>query len=131
MEAVLFRLVLVGSGGFLGAVFRYLLSGFVQTLTKSIGFPYGTMVVNIVGCLLIGVLSQMDELRGILSTETRLLLLVGVLGAFTTFSTFSNETLNLLTENKIGFALLNVVVSVTVGLGAVWIGRVLSSAVWR
>ena len=131
MEAVLFRLVLVGSGGFLGAVFRYLLSGFGQTLTKSIGFPYGTMVVNIVGCLLIGVLSQMDELRGILSTETRLLLLVGVLGAFTTFSTFSNETLNLLTENKIGFALLNVVVSVTVGLGAVWIGRVLSSAVWR
>lgn len=131
MEAVLFRLVLVGSGGFLGAVFRYLLSGFVQTLTKSIGFPYGTMVVNIVGCLLIGVLSQMDELRGILSTESRLLLLVGVLGAFTTFSTFSNETLNLLTENKIGFALLNVVVSVTVGLGAVWIGRVLSSALWR
>ena len=131
MEAVLFRLVLVGSGGFLGAVLRYLLSGFVQTLTKSIGFPYGTMVVNIVGCLLIGVLSQMDELRGILSTESRLLLLVGVLGAFTTFSTFSNETLNLLTENKIGFALLNVVVSVTVGLGAVWIGRVLSSALWR
>ena len=131
MEAVMFRLILVGSGGFLGAVFRYLLSGFVQSLTKSIGFPYGTMVVNIVGCLLIGVLSQMDELRGILSTESRLLLLVGVLGAFTTFSTFSNETLNLLTENKIGFALLNVVVSVTVGLGAVWIGRVLSSALWR
>lgn len=131
MEAVFFRILLVGGGGFLGAIFRYLLSGFVQNLTRSVGFPYGTMVVNIVGCLLIGALSQMDELRGILSTESRLLLLVGVLGAFTTFSTFSNETLNLIFDNKMGFAFLNITVSVSLGLGAVWLGRILSGIIWR
>jgi len=131
MASTLYKILLVGSGGFFGAVFRYLLSGFVQNLTKSIGFPYGTMVVNIVGCLLIGILWQMDELRGILSTESRLLLLVGVLGAFTTFSTFGNETLNLIYDNKMGPAILNVSVSVAIGLGAVWVGRILSEVAWR
>jgi len=131
MTSTFYKILLVGGGGFFGAVFRYLLSGFVQNLTKSIGFPYGTMVVNIVGCLLIGILWQMDELRGILSTESRLLLLVGVLGAFTTFSTFGNETLNLIYDNKMGPAILNVSVSVAIGLGAVWVGRILSEVAWR
>ena len=124
-------LILVGIGGFLGSAFRYYLSGVVQATTKSYGFPYGTLVVNILGCFFIGALSELAESRGLLSSEARLLLVVGLLGGFTTFSTFTNERLNLIRLGQILPGLLNVLVSVSLGLFAVWAGRLGAHALWR
>lgn len=90
------KILLVGAGGFVGAVLRYTVSAWVQTASKSVRFPYGTLAVNLLGCLVIGLLSQLAEDRNLFTSEMRLLIFIGILGAFTTFSTFSNETIDLL-----------------------------------
>ena len=77
--------LLVGIGGFLGSVARYLVSGYVQQVTNSVGFPYGTLVVNLTGCLVIGFLSQLADARGAFTPESRALIFAGFLGGYTTF----------------------------------------------
>ncbi len=124
-------LFLIGIGGFVGSVLRYLTSGYVQQLTKSVEFPYGTLVVNLVGCLTIGFLSQLAEARGVFTAETRALVFVGILGGFTTFSTFGNETMSFLIDGENLPALVNVGAHIILGLGAVWLGRVLAHMIWR
>ena len=91
-------------------------------MLHSSSFPYGTMAVNIVGCLAIGCLNGLAETRQMFAPEARLFLLVGLLGGFTTFSTFGYETLALLRDAEIGAALANVIVQVTIGLLCVWLG---------
>ena len=125
------KLFLAGIGGFLGSVVRYSLSGFVQDLSRSIHFPYGTLAVNLIGCLAIGFLSQLAETRGVFTAETRTLVFVGVLGGFTTFSAFGNETINLWREGESGLALLNIAAHLVLCLGAVWLSRVLAYQIWR
>ena len=125
------KILWVGFGGFLGSIGRYLLSGSVQHLTRATGFPYGTLVVNLVGCLLIGFLSQWVGARGFLSPETRLFVFMGLLGGFTTFSTFSNETMNLWQAGASAAALTNVALHVVLGLGAAWLGHLLAYGIWR
>jgi CrcB protein len=125
------KLFLAGIGGFLGSVLRYSLSGFVQDLSRSIHFPYGTLAVNLIGCLAIGFLSQLAETRGVFTAETRTLVFVGVLGGFTTFSAFGNETINLWREGESGLALLNIAAHLVLCLGAVWLSRVLAYQIWR
>ncbi len=125
------KILWVGFGGFFGSIGRYLLSGYIQHLMKGTGFPYGTLVVNLVGCLLIGFLSQWVGARGFLSPETRLFVFMGLLGGFTTFSTFSNETMNLWQTGESVAALSNVAVHVILGLGAAWLGHVLAYGIWR
>ena len=125
------KILWVGFGGFFGSIGRYLLSGYIQHLMKGTGFPYGTLVVNLIGCLLIGFLSQWVGARGFLSPETRLFLFMGLLGGFTTFSTFSNETMNLWQAGESVAALSNVAVHVVLGLGAAWLGHVLAYGIWR
>ena len=125
------KILWVGFGGFFGSIGRYLLSGYIQHLMKGTGFPYGTLVVNLVGCLLIGFLSQWVGARGFLSPETRLFVFMGLLGGFTTFSTFSNETMNLWQTGESVAALTNVAVHVILGLGAAWLGHVLAYGIWR
>ncbi|WP_456385170.1 fluoride efflux transporter CrcB [Desulfolithobacter sp.] len=125
------RLAIIGMGGFTGAVLRYLVSGWVQDRSGSIVFPFGTMAVNMLGCLVIGLLSQLVETRGMLSVETRAFVLIGLLGAFTTFSTFGNETLNLIRDGRMGLATANAGSQVVVGLLMVWLGRMIASAIWR
>ena len=98
---------------------------------RGTGFPYGTLVVNLIGCLLIGFLSQWVGTRGFLSPETRLFIFMGLLGGFTTFSTFSNETMNLWQAGASAAALANVAVHVLLGLGAAWLGHVLAYGIWR
>ena len=110
---------------------RYLASGAVQAWSKSASFPYGTLAVNLVGCLVIGFLSRLAGSRGIFTAETRALVFVGVLGGFTPFSTFSNETLNLLRDGQWLPALANVAAHLLLGLAAVWLGRTLAYAIWR
>jgi CrcB protein len=118
----LHHVLLVGTGGFIGAVLRYWVSGLVQRLDPLLAFPYGTLVVNGVGSLLIGVLAGLAESRNVLGTDLRTFLLIGVLGAFTTFSTFSYETLALLRDGEHLKAGANVIGTVLLCLVAVWIG---------
>ena len=122
----LLRLSLIGAGGFTGAVLRFLVSSWVQGRSGSLVFPFGTLTVNMIGCLLIGFLSALIEIRAMFSPETRSFVLIGLLGAFTTFSTFGNETLNLIRENRVEFALLNAGGQVFLGVFLVWLGRILA-----
>ena len=121
--------LLIGMGGFLGAIMRYLLSDYVQNWSKISDFPIGTLVVNLVGCLLIGALAQLAEIRDIFTPETSSLIFLGFLGAFTTFSTFSSDNFNLFQEGNNLLFYLNIGASVIFGLFAVWLGRTLVSLV--
>ena len=125
------KILLAGAGGFVGSVLRYSVSGFVQDFSRSINFPYGTLAVNLIGCFAIGFLSQLAETRGVFAAETRTLVFVGVLGGFTTFSAFGNETINLWREGESGLALLNIAAHVVLCLGAVWLSRALAYQIWR
>ena len=93
-------MIIVALGGAAGSIFRYLLSTWTQTLSKSIDFPYGTLAVNLLGCFVIGFLSQLAEERGALSSESRTFVFIGILGGFTTFSSFGNETINLFRDGE-------------------------------
>lgn len=114
--------LLVGVGGFIGAVMRYLVTNWVQDSLHILSLPHGTLTVNIVGCLLIGLLAGLSESRNLLGPETRALILIGVLGGFTTFSTFSYETVQLLRDGQSLAAFSNIGLQVCLGLVAVWIG---------
>jgi CrcB protein len=120
----------VGIGGFLGSVLRYVVTGLVQQWTGREDFPLGTMVVNLSGCLVIGLLSELAEARGAFTPETRAFVFIGILGGFTTFSSFGNETMNLWRDGQNLFAFLNVASHMVFGLGAVWLGRVLGHVIW-
>jgi CrcB protein len=125
------NILLVGLGGFIGSILRYLASGYVQQSTKSIDFPYGTLAVNVIGCFVIGFLAQLAEEHGVFTTESRLFMFVGILGGFTTFSSFGNETLNLARDSQMMNALANIGANVILGLFAVWFGRTVSYLIWR
>lgn len=116
------ELLLVGLGGFVGSIGRYLIGGWAQRLMPSLLFPWGTLVVNVLGCLGIGLASGFLGARAWASAEVRLAVTVGLLGGFTTFSTFGAETLGLARSGEVGRAFVNVVAQVVLGLGAVWIG---------
>jgi CrcB protein len=113
--------LLVGSGGFLGSMARYLLSGWVQRVAQDSWFPYGTMSVNLIGCAVIGILAGLAQSRGILTPNSRAFLLVGVLGGFTTFSSFSYDTIGLFGNGRTLAALLNVAIQVILGITATWL----------
>ena len=125
------NILLVGFGGFIGSVLRYLASGYVQQSTKSIDFPFGTLAVNVIGCFIIGFLAQLAEDRGVFTSQSRLFVFTGFLGGFTTFSSFGNETLNLARDSQMMNAFANVGANVIVGLFAVWLGRTVSYLIWR
>ncbi len=125
------NILLVGIGGFIGSVLRYLASGYVQQASKSVDFPYGTLAVNVVGCFIIGFLAQLAESRGVFTSESRLFVFVGILGGFTTFSSFGNETLNLARDSQMMGALANIGANVVIGLFAVWLGRTVSYLIWK
>ena len=125
------KIILVGVGGFIGAALRYLISGYVQNLTQSVAFPHGTLAVNITGCFLIGMFSHLVESQAVITVEMRLLLMVGLLGSFTTYSTFSNETMNLLQDKRLFLALINIGTHIILGLSAVLLGRFTIITIWR
>lgn len=125
------NILLVGIGGFIGSVMRYLVGGAVQSYMKRLDFPYGTLAVNLIGCFVIGVLAQYGESRGVFSSESRAFIFIGVLGGFTTFSSFGNDTVNLLRESFVMNAFLNIGANVLLGLLAIWLGRTISYLTWR
>lgn len=117
---------LVGTGGFVGSVLRYLFSAWVFAVLDKPWFPAGTMAVNLVGCLVIGFLGGFFEQRQIFDPQIRLFVFVGILGGFTTFSAFAYETFGLMgNAHPIG-AWLNVGLQVFLGLAAVWAGGLIS-----
>ncbi|MDO8630852.1 MAG: fluoride efflux transporter CrcB [Phycisphaerales bacterium] len=120
MDEGVLRFVAVGMGGAIGSMLRYVLAGLVQRSVVS--FPLGTLSVNVLGCLAIGFLSE-RMMGAAVDPIYRIGMLVGVLGGFTTFSTFSLETLNLAEERQYTLAALNVAASVASCLVAAWMGQ--------
>jgi CrcB protein len=113
-------LLLVGTGSFIGGMLRYLIS--TPLLHKHPhGFPWGTLLVNVLGCLLIGFLYGYAE-RWPFPKEWRMFLASGVLGGFTTFSAFSNETVTLINNGNYGYAAIYVGISVVAGIAATFLG---------
>ncbi len=125
------KILLVGIGGAIGALLRYLISGYIQDLSHSINFPYGTIAVNIIGRCLIGIFSQLVDSQAGITAEMRLLLMVGLLGSFTTYSTFGNETVTLLQDHRLFLAFINVGTHIFLGLLAVVLGRFMIITIWR
>lgn len=115
---------IVGFGGFLGAVARYLINHFIRSQT-SIQFPVATLMINVVGCFFIGVLMVFVERAVPYHRHILLLGVTGILGSFTTFSAFGFETLHLLRSGDFYLASINVMANVLLGLVAVWIGRLM------
>ena len=116
------NLLLVGGGGFLGSVARYLLGGLVLHATGAPRFPLATLAVNVTGCLAIGVLAGFAERAHLFSPASRLFLITGFLGGYTTFSAFAYETFFLAREHAWVSAVANVLAQVAVGLAAVYFG---------
>ena len=121
------NIILVGLGGAIGSIARYLTGTWVQTYFKAIAFPVGTLAVNVIGCFIIGVLSQISDSRDLINNQYRVFLFFGFLGGFTTFSSFGNDTVNLARSGEFFFASANILGNVIVGLLAVGFGRTLTA----
>jgi fluoride exporter len=124
---VIKELLIVGCGGFFGAICRYLVSGWAQTFFKS-PFPFGTLTVNSIGSLLLGFIAGLSQ-TAIISPQLRMFIAIGLLGAFTTFSTFSYETMMLLRSQSYVEAFLNIAISLILGIILVYIGFIVGQVV--
>jgi CrcB protein len=116
------QILLVGLGGFIGAVGRYKIGGWVLHHTADWRFPLSTFVVNIAGCFIIGVLSGLAEKHDLFTADVRVFLMPGILGGFTTFSAFAYEGIFLMRRGESHVALLYAALSVICGFIAVWLG---------
>ena len=116
---MLTKLLAVGAGGAIGAMLRY---GIHLYWTRRVVFPLGTLSANVLGCLLIGVVMAISMRRDWPSEHAKLLIVTGLFGALTTYSTFAFETLDLAQQGKAGAAIMNVAANLALSLGAVWIG---------
>jgi CrcB protein len=125
---MIFKLLIVAAGGALGTMCRFVVSKFTQSFFGGT-FAWGTMTVNIIGCLVIGFLWSLSNEKDFLSPFSRLFFMVGFLGAFTTFSTYSLETMNFLRENEFLLMTGNIFVNNFIGfimvIVGIWIARLL------
>lgn len=128
LQATLISAAVVGSGGFLGALARYGLSGMVHRHLPYTTFPFGTLMVNLSGCLIIGVIAGLAESRQLFGPEFRAFALIGVLGGFTTFSTFGYETFAMLRDGEYFRSVANVGMNVILGLALVGLGYALTTS---
>lgn len=115
------KYLMVGIGGFLGSIARFWLGGYIGAKMGT-RFPYGTMVINLTGCFLIGFIVTLIAERTHWSPNWRYLIPIGFIGAYTTFSTFEYETFRAMQDGDMLIAFLNVMISVVVGFLAVWLG---------
>ena len=119
--------LLVGLGGFIGAVLRYWISGWIQS--GFITFPVGTLTVNLLGSLVLSIIIYTSQYRGLLGEEARVFLTVGLLGSFTTMSTFSFESIKLLEQNEHMMFGLNIVGTISLCLLAIYLGKIFVLAI--
>jgi CrcB protein len=116
------KVLFVLLGGAVGTGCRYGLSTFVYSVVEKPSFPYANFIINVSGSFIIGILAELFEARVLVSPTMRAALLTGVLGGYTTFSSFSLETFSLIRDGEIWLALVNALGSVLLGLVAVWMG---------
>ena len=121
------KTILVGVAGLVGTLLRYWLSGLVARQYGET-FPWGTLVVNLVGCFLAGAVFYVTEERFLISPTLRTVILIGLLGGFTTFSSYGLQTFTLLRDGEVGWAAINIAASNVFGLLMVWTGYVVSKA---
>jgi len=115
--------LVIGAGGFIGALLRYLLSGWIQN--SVVTFPLGTLGVNFIGSFFVSLVLYLSEYRGLFSEDIRIFLTIGVLGSFTTMSTFSFESFKLLEQGEIGALGLNVAGTLILTFLAVYLGKMI------
>ena len=118
------KTIIIAVAGSVGTLLRYWLSGFVARKYGET-FPWGTMTVNLIGCFVTGLVFFLAEERFLLSPTARTVILIGLLGGFTTFSSYGLQTFTLLRDGEFGLGLLNIVMSNVLGLFMVWIGFLL------
>lgn len=123
------NLLLVGLGGSIGAILRYLVGAQAESWMTN-GFPIGTFTVNVLGSFAIGLLWYAFQTAEVLSESARVFFIVGLLGSFTTFSAFSNDTIILLQNGQVGWAILNVIGQVALCLLATWAGLKMAATLW-
>jgi CrcB protein len=116
--------LIVGAGGFIGAILRYSLGGWIQKGAES--FPLGTLVINFTGSLVLAFIMYSSEYGGVFGPDERMFLTIGVLGAYTTMSTFSYESFKLLEDGQIPLFALNVLGTLASCLLAVYLGRMIA-----
>jgi CrcB protein len=124
------KILWAGVGGFIGSALRYGLGGWLTRIKGGATFPWETLAINVAGCLVIGVLAALAETRGLFAGTTRVFVFVGILGGFTTFSTFGYETFQLLREGQHAAAAGSVSLQVVLGIAAVWAGHSAVRAIW-
>ena len=125
----MYVLLLIGIGGFIGAILRYLLSGWIQNGLLS--FPLGTLGVNFIGSFFLSLIMYLSEYKGVFNEETRIFLTIGLLGAFTTMSTFSYESFRLIEQKETFLLSLNVIGTIILTFLAVYLGKVIIINLWR
>ena len=118
--------ILVGAGGFFGSISRYLLGRGIQYILGDLAFPFGTLTINVMGCLVIGFVNGLAETRQFMNPEIRAILVIGFLSGFTTFSAFGYDTLNFLRTGHVAEAITNLLLQLVLGLGAVLLGHLIS-----
>lgn len=117
------RIFAVGVGGFLGSIARYLISLRMNEMYPESFIPYGTLIVNVVGSFLLGVIMELS-VRSNMNLTLRLFLSTGIMGGLTTFSTMSYETIALLTSSQYLYAMLNIALNLIFGLSAGFVGKI-------
>jgi CrcB protein len=115
--------LMIGVGGFIGAILRYAMSGWIQNGVAD--FPLGTLGVNFIGSFFVSLVLYLSEYRGLFTEEIRIFLTIGVLGSFTTMSTFSFESFKLLEQGEIGALSLNVLGTLILTFLAVYLGKII------
>ncbi|HIH74336.1 MAG TPA: fluoride efflux transporter CrcB [Methanosarcina sp.] len=123
----MYTILLVGIGGFIGAILRYTLGGWIQS--SFINFPVGTLTINTIGSFFLGLVMYLSEYQGFFSGQTRIFLTIGILGAFTTLSTFGYESFRLLDDSKLTFMTINIVSTVLFSMLAVYLGKIVALSV--
>ncbi len=124
------RMLLIGFAGLVGTLLRYGIGGALTRVKVGASFPYETLVINVAGCLAIGALAGLAESRGILSGTSRAVVFIGLLGGFTTFSSFGYETFQLVRAGQVVTAAFSVTLQIFLGLSAVWAGDAGVRALW-
>jgi fluoride exporter len=123
----LYTIILVGIGGFIGAILRYVLGGWIQN--SFVNFPVGTLVINTTGSFFLGLIMYLSEYQGFFDDKTRIFLTIGILGAFTTLSTFGYESFRLLDDSKLTLMSINVVSTVLFSMLAVYLGKIVALSI--